>query len=236
MPNSTDFPALHYLPYDYSTSGLLQGTHHIGENHLSDLEADTPSGTAGSLFDTHHPGQDPHQPNALWEITTTQTPEVTNPLSQEVLGVMDVFDAVSATYPTYSVGPHTPAYPPVLRVTSEGTYLDLRHTAGESVPYSPEQSANPEAGGSSYGAFGEMEPARQSVPEMIFTGRSPSRPFSAFSDRDGPPAWSRPDHICSTSGHSESDFLGLLPHPPEVAPPRRSVRNTSHSTHLRFRQ
>ena len=113
MSNNTTFPTSHYQPYDHSISDPSHYAHRRSKNELPGLEPDTPYGTTYFLLDTHHSGQDSDRPDALsgssdWEFITHWTSEVTTPSSHVVLGGVDVLGVTPATYPTYSVGPHTP--------------------------------------------------------------------------------------------------------------------------------
>lgn len=66
----------------------------------------------------------------------------------------------------------------------------------------------------------EME--RQSVHEMAYTDRSPSRASSAL-DRDGLAGWPGPGHAPSPSDRRDPISPGLLSNPLEDPSPRRSV-------------
>ena len=116
MPNNVDRPTFPHLAYDHSTSDILSDTQRESENDESDLEADVFYGPIDSPFDVNCLGPDPHSPNTLagfidWETIAPQAPGVVSPSSQEFHGGTGVFDAVSATYPTYSVRPHNPVLP-----------------------------------------------------------------------------------------------------------------------------
>lgn len=114
MSDNTTFPVYHHLPFDHSAPSLFQHTHPGGMDELSDSGASTSLATTDFPFDAHHAGQDPHRPGTLaepigWDTTTTQTPRVANPSPQVIVEDMSTFDAVSAAYSAYPVGPHTPA-------------------------------------------------------------------------------------------------------------------------------
>lgn len=108
-------PTSDHPVYDCGTPDLSPDTHRESEDE-PDREVDSFYGAIDSPFDTSCLSQDPHRPNALastdWETITTRTLGVNSPSSQDVLGGMDVFHAVSADYPIRSVSLRTPTLSP----------------------------------------------------------------------------------------------------------------------------
>lgn len=143
MYNNAVLPAFHHSPNACCTSDPLPCAHRGSRSGEPGLEANTLCGPIDSLLDTHHPSQDPRPPNALavsidWETISAWIPGAISPSSQEAPGGTGVFNAVSATYPTYSVGPiilyYLHIFIPHLTSALTGTYF-LPPTNSHSRPW-----------------------------------------------------------------------------------------------------
>ena len=122
MYNNAVLPVPHHPPNAFSTSDSLPA-HSGSRSGEPGLEAGTLFGPIDSLLDANCPNQDPHPPNALtvstdWEFVSDWIPGAISPSPQEAPGGT----GVSATYPTYSVGPtilyHLHIFIPHLRTSS----------------------------------------------------------------------------------------------------------------------